>query len=59
MHNIISQNQLSEWGKLRKSAKNLQQTRQQMEKINDYFECLIECEHDSGVCKRICKQILL
>ena len=59
MHNIISHNQMTEWGRLEKSVETLEETDLQMERINDYFECLIECEHDSGVCKRICKQILL
>lgn len=27
--------------------------------INDYYDCLIECEDDHSSCKRICKEILV
>ena len=27
--------------------------------INDYYDCLIECEDDQPSCKRICKEILV
>ena len=27
--------------------------------MNDYFECLIECELESQNCKRVCKEILM
>ena len=28
------------------------------QKLDDYYECLIECETDQTSCKRICKEIL-
>jgi len=59
MHNIISRNILSEWGRLEKSVESLEGTETQMEKINDYFECIIECEDGASACKRICKEILV
>lgn len=27
--------------------------------LNDYYDCLIECEDDQPSCKRICKEILI
>ena len=27
--------------------------------LNDYYDCLIECEDDQPSCKRICKEILV
>ena len=27
--------------------------------INDYYTCLIECDDDQHVCKRICKELLM
>ena len=30
-----------------------------VEAMNDYFECLIECELESTNCKRVCKEILM
>jgi len=51
MHNLVSYNQLAGWSK-------------EMEEndpdsaVNDYFQCLVECDDTSNVCKRICKEIL-
>ena len=50
MHNIVSQNNLAEWN-------HMDLTEDQ--KLDDYYECLIECETDQSSCKRICKEILL
>ena len=49
MHNIVSYNQLVEW--------NYDESNE--DSINDYFDCLIECEDEHASCKRICKQILV
>ena len=27
--------------------------------ITEYYECLIDCEDDQHVCKRICKEVLI
>ncbi len=27
--------------------------------MNDYFECIVECELEGSNCKRICKEILM
>ena len=51
MHNLISYNQLAEW--------NQENSQEQEELVNDYFNCLIECDDNQVVCKRICKEILV
>jgi hypothetical protein len=55
MHNLISYNQLASWNHLKKTIDNyIEQT----EIINDYYQCLIECDDNQAECKRICKEIL-
>ena len=27
--------------------------------INEYYECLIDCDDDQHICKRICKEVLV
>ena len=53
MHNILSRNQLAEW--------NLEDTVNKVETdlVNDYFDCLIECDEEQQTCKRICKNLLV
>ncbi len=55
MHNLISQNQLAGWNDLEVSDNAYEQA----ELVNDYFDCLIECEDEQSSCKRICKEILV
>ena len=47
MHNLISFNQL------------VGSQDQDNDLIAEYYECLIECEEDQHICKRICKEVLL
>ncbi len=53
MHNILSRNQLAEW--------NLEDTvnKAETDLVNDYFDCLIECDEEQQTCKRICKNLLV
>ena len=51
MHNLISYNQLAEL--------NQENSQEQEELVNDYFNCLIECDDDQASCKRICKEMLV
>jgi len=52
MHNILSRNQLAEW--------NLEDTPDsEADLMNDYFDCLIECDDTQQSCKRICKKLLV
>ena len=55
MHNLISRNQLAGWNQLEMSDNATTQA----ELVNDYFDCLIECEDEQSSCKRICKEILV
>ncbi len=55
MHNLISHNQLAGWNHLEMSDNAYEQT----DLVNDYFNCLIECEDDQPSCKRICKEMFV
>ena len=46
MHNLISFNQL---------AGSKHTFDPQNDKIADYYECIVECEEDQHICKRMCK----
>ena len=54
MHNLLSKTQLDGW----RITSELND--EQNELLNDYYECLIECDSmDQRECKRICKEILM
>ena len=55
MHNLISYNQLAGWVKLQKT---IDEFTEQNELMNDYFNCLIECDENQQQCKRICREML-
>jgi len=55
MHNLISYNQLAGWTKLEKT---IDEFTDQHELMNDYFNCLIECDDNQQSCKRICREML-
>ena len=51
MHNLLTRAQLEEWRHFEDEADDM---------INDYFECLIECESDNATeCRRICKEVFM
>jgi len=52
MHNILSTNQLRGWSITDKTIDNTQ------EKINDYFDCIIECHDTETGCIQTCKTLL-
>ena len=55
MHNLISQNQLGSW---RMTDKNLSTAYDsEVQKIDDYFDCLIECADLPATCKTMCKNV--
>ena len=56
MHNLISYNQLASWNHLEKT---INEYIEQDELINDYYQCIIECDDNQQACKRICRSILL
>ena len=55
MHNLISYNQLAGWIRLEKT---IDEFTEQNELMNDYFNCLIECDENQQHCKRICREML-
>ena len=52
MHNLISFNQLA-------GSKQEHTFDPHQDLIAEYYECLIDCEDDQHVCKRICKEVLI
>jgi len=59
MHNLISHNQLAGWKQsVNHLEKTLDQTMDESDLLNDYYNCLIECDEDRSSCKRICRSIL-
>ena len=59
MHNLISYNQLAGWRQsVHRLTKTLDQTMEESDTLNDYYNCLIECDETQHVCKRICKHLL-
>ena len=55
MHNLLSRAQMNEW---RNFESTVNQAEEEMMAINDYYECLIECDDHQAACKRICKTVL-
>jgi len=55
MSNLISYNQLASWKQLDKTLNGFID---ETEIINDYYQCLIECNENQSECKRVCKTIL-
>ena len=57
MHNVLSRSQLDEWRHFEDTVDSFRQ--QENQKLNDYYECLIEStlskDHEG---KKICKKIL-
>jgi len=59
MHNLISYNQLAGWKEtFNRLNQTLDRSIEESELINDYYNCLIECDDDQAACKRICRRIL-
>jgi len=57
MHNLLSTSQLNEW---RRFEQTIDQAEEDTQRLNDYYECLIECDaQDSQSCKRICRGLLM
>ena len=55
MHNLISYNQLAGWKQFEEVVDGCNE---QLDRVNDYFDCLIDCDENHGVCKRICGELL-
>jgi hypothetical protein len=53
MRNLISFNELAF------SYQNEDKLEEMNDSINNYFECLTECDDTTQSCKRICKELLV
>jgi len=59
MHNLLSYNQLAGWKQsVERLTKTLDRTMEESDLINDYYDCLIECDDNQSTCKRICRSTL-
>jgi uncharacterized protein Usg len=55
MKNSTSINQLYEWRHFDASPEE-----SELELLNDYYECLIECDDtNQASCKKICREVLM
>ena len=54
MHNLISYNQLANWKII---EKDIDYCNEQNDLINDYYNCLIECNDKTQICKRTCREL--
>ena len=52
MHNLVPFNQMLDWNLL----ENVE-SKNHNEIVNDYFQCMVECDDDQQTCKRICRDI--
>jgi len=57
MHNIVSQNQLAGWSMTDSNQEVTSPYMSDVEKIDDYFDCLIECADLPASCKSMCKNV--
>jgi len=53
MHNLMSHNQLEGF----RRSEEMSDSHNDL--IEEYYECLIECDEDQSTCKRICKEVLV
>ena len=53
-HNIMSYNHLAHW---KHGVNEIPEHQDQL--LDDYFECLIDCEDNQSSCRRVCKEILM
>lgn len=58
MHNLISYNQLAGWKQSIGRLSTIDQKTDDADTLNDYYNCLIECDETQHMCKRICKELL-
>ena len=58
MHNLISYNQLAGWKQSIGKLSIIDQKIDDVDTLNDYYNCLIECDERQHICKRICRELL-
>ena len=55
MHYLVSYNQLAG---CKSTVADLEEGDHESA-VNDYFQCLTECDDNSTVCRRICKEVFV
>ncbi len=56
----LSFNQLAGWKQdVNGLIQSLERSSDESDRLNDYYDCLVECDDNQASCKRICKSILL
>ena len=55
MHNLISRNQMAEWNHFEQTV---DKCTEELDLVNDYFNCLVECDEEQSTCKKICRDLL-
>ena len=55
MHDRLSRNQLAEWHHFEETV---DRCNDELDLINDYFDCLIDCDDNANQCRQVCSQIL-
>ena len=58
MHNLSSYNQLAGWKQSIEKLSIIDQRIDDVDNLNDYYNCLIECDETQHMCKRICRELL-
>jgi hypothetical protein len=54
MKNLMSYNQMAEW--VHHEDTNLEFNQDDL--IDEYFDCLIDCDDNANQCRQVCSQIL-
>ena len=56
----LSFNQLAGWKQdVNGLIESLERSSDESDRLNDYYDCLVECDDNQASCKRICRSILL
>jgi len=55
----LSYNQLAGWKQdINGLIESLEKSSEESDLLNDYYDCLVECDDNQATCKRICRRIL-
>jgi hypothetical protein len=56
----LSYNQLAGWKQdINGLVESLEKSSEESDLLNDYYDCLVECDDNQAACKRICRRILV
>ena len=58
MHNLLSHNQHWMERIIPSSKQILDRSMEESDVINDYYDCLIECDDSQATCKKVCREVL-